>query len=408
MTPGGSSGPGASRPPLALVVSITLTGIMGNVLIVPVLPDIAADLGVAPSRQGLLLAVATAPGILLAPLIGFLADRFGRRAVVVPCLVLFGVAGGAGGLAPNFGVLLALRLVQGAGSAGLINIAIVIITDHWHGADRARMIGRNAAALTASLVVFPPLGGLLAEVGGWRATFVPYWIGVVTAGAVLARLPGGPARPTEGLASQLRATAPVLRSRALLAPMVLACGVFVIIFAVLAAAPGYLDATFGLGASARGLLLGLPAVTSTGAALCLGRLSPRFGPRRLVVAGLLLFAVGLGLVGAAPALVVVGGGLLVYGLGEGLLIATLQDTAAGLAPPDRRGTVVATWVGFARAGQTAGPVLAGAGAGIAGIGARATFGAVASLAVVLAALAGRLRVTDRAAFAAPTTAVCRQ
>lgn len=397
MTPGGSSGPGVSgpRPPFTLVVSITLTGIMGNALIVPVLPDIAVDLGVAPSGAGLLLAACTAPGIVLAPIIGLMADRFGRRAVVVPCLALFGVAGGLGALAPSFGVLLGLRLAQGVGSAGLINMAVVIITDHWHGPDRARMIGRNAAALTASLVAFPPLGGLLAATGGWRATFVPYWIGLVTAAVVLVRLPGAAAgdRTAGGLGDQLRAAAPVLRSATLLAPMALGGGVFVLIFALLAAAPGYLDDAFGLGASARGLMLALPALTSTGVALLLGRLSPRFGTRRLIVAGLSFLGAGLALVGAAPTLMVVGGGLLIYGAGEGLLIATLQETVAGSAPPDHRATVVATWVGFARAGQTAGPVLAGVGVGA--VGARATFGAAAAAATVLAGSARRLRVAPR-------------
>ncbi|HVL92455.1 MAG TPA: MFS transporter [Acidimicrobiales bacterium] len=392
MTPGGSSGPGhpgsqRARPPFSLLVSITVTGIMGNVLLVPVLPDITADLGVASSRGGLLLAAATAPGIVLAPVIGVLADRFGRRVVVVPCLALFGIAGGLGGLAPSFGALLSLRLLQGVGSAGLINLAVVLITDHWEGPDRARMIGRNAAALTASLVALPPLGGLLAELGGWRATFVPYWIALLTAAASRARLAPG-SRSTATLAGQLRATAPALRTGAVLGPMALGAGVFVLIFALLAAAPGYLDDDFGLGASARGLLLGLPALTSTAAALSLGRLNQRLGTRRLAVAGLSMLGAGLGLVGAAPSLVVVGAGLLAYGLGEGLLIATLQETVASSAPPDSRGAVVATWVGFARAGQTLGPILAGAG--VAAVGARATFGVAASAAVALAALARRL------------------
>ena len=401
MTLQGSSGPGASgpRPPFALVLAVTLTGIMGNVLLIPALPDIARDLHVPKNQVGLLLSATTAPGILLAPVIGVLADRFGRRQVLVPCLVLFGAAGGLGTLAPSFAVLLALRVVQGVGSAGLINLAVVIISDHWTGAERARMIGRNAATLTASLVVVPPVGGLLSELGGWRATFVPYWIGLATAAAVVAWLPPSPGA-TNSLRAQLAVTGPALRSWGTIGPMLLGSAVFVLIFGLLTAMPVYLDDDFGLGAGARGLVLALPAATSTLGALSIGRLTTRAGTAVVVLSGLLAVAAGLAVIAAVPALAAVWAGLLLYGGGEGLLIATLQNAVADEAPEGSRGAVVATWVGFARAGQTAGPVLAGAGLGT--VGPRGTFGFGAGLAAFLAvAHRGLLARSARRVVASP-------
>ncbi|MDP9386515.1 MAG: MFS transporter [Actinomycetota bacterium] len=384
MTPGGSSGPGASgarRPPFALVLAVTLTGILGNVLVVPALPDIARDLGVSTESVGLLLASTTAPGIVLAPVIGVLADRFGRRAVLLPCLVVFAVAGGLGALAPTFGVLVALRVLQGVGSAGLLNLAVVLITDHWEGAERARMIGRNAATLTASLVVVPPLGGLITEVGGWRATFVPYWVGLATAAAVASYLPvtgGG----RGSLRHQLALTAQALRSWAALGPMMLGGAVFLLVFGLLTTMPVYLDDAFGLGPGGRGLVLALPAATSTAGALSIARVRARAGVPGVVAGGLVLLAAGLGSAAAAPALGAVVLGLLLYGAGEGLLIATLQTTVADRAPEESRAALVATWVGFARAGQTAGPILAGVGLGT--VGARGSLAAGATLAGLLA------------------------
>ena len=388
MTSGGSSGPGApgaglggGPPPFALVLAVTLTGIMGNVLLIPALPDIAEDLGVAPDRVGLLLAATTAPGILLAPVIGVLADRYGRRRVLVPCLVLFGLSGGLAAFAPSFAALVGLRALQGVGSAGLVNLAVVIIGDHWQGAERARRIGRNAATLTASLVVLPPVGGLLTDVAGWRPTFAPYWVALATAVAVVAWLPASPAG-RGSLRSQLAATGPALRSWALLGPMLLGAAVFALIFALLAALPVYLDDEFGLGAGRRGLVLALPAATSTLGALSIGRLTSRTGTSTVVLTGLLAVGAGLGLVAALPTVAALVAGLLLYGGGEGLLVATLQDAVAGGAPEASRGAVVATWVGFARAGQTAGPVLAGAGLAA---GPRWALGASAAAAAALAA-----------------------
>ena len=390
MTPAGSSGLGASAtgrarragpPPFALVLAVTLTGIMGHVLLIPALPDVAADLDAATDRVGLLLAATTAPGIVLAPVIGVLADRFGRRRVLTPCLALFGVSGGVAAFAPSFEVLVGLRALQGIGSAGLINLAVVIIGDHWDGVERARRIGRNAATLTASLVVLPPIGGLLAEVGGWRATFAPYWIALATAAAVMVWLPASAPGPGT-LRGQLAATAPALRSWSVLGPMVLGAAVFVLIFLLLTVLPVYLDEQFGLSAGGRGAVLALPAATSTLGALSIGRLTARTGTATVVMTGLLGVAAGLAVVAAVPSLVAVAAGLLLYGSGEGLLVATLQEKVAGEAPPGSRGAVVATWVGFARAGQTAGPVLAGMGLAA---GARWTLGAASAAAAVLAA-----------------------
>ena len=118
MTARGSSGSVApAKPPFLVVVSITLTGIMANTLVTPATPDIVDDFGVGRAGVGLLLAAATAPGIVLAPVIGVLSDRYGRRRTVVPCLVVFGITGGLAAFAPSFDVLLALRLLQGVGSA---------------------------------------------------------------------------------------------------------------------------------------------------------------------------------------------------------------------------------------------------------------------------------------------------
>ncbi|HEX2039905.1 MAG TPA: MFS transporter [Acidimicrobiales bacterium] len=390
MTSRGSSGSDAPGVRLGLIVAITITGIMGNVLIAPAIPDIVDDFRVPTSAAGWLLAATTAPAILLAPVIGVLADRYGRREVLLPCLLLFGVSGGLSALAPTYPALVGLRLIQGIGSAGLINLAIVLVGDTWDGAQRARMMGRNAAALTASIVVLPPIGGALTEVGGWRMTFAPYWIALATAVLVSVRLPRG-RRGDASVAAQVRAVRPLLGSRPVLAPIVLGFVVFVLVFGLFfTIVPFYLDRTFEVGAGGRGLVLALPAVTSTVAALNLGRLQERYALRSVLAVAFSLFAMGFGLAAAVPALWALCAGVLLYGAGEGVTIAGLQNAVAGAAPTAVRGAVVAVWVGAARAGQTLGPVVAAAG--LDGPGARATFagGAVLS-AVLVPAVWGLLR-----------------
>ena len=386
MTGDGSSGSlapaGAAPPPFAIVIAITLTGIMANTLVTPATPDIVDDFGVARSGVGLLLAAATAPGIVLAPIIGVLSDRYGRRQVLVPCLVIFGLAGGLAAFAPSFEVLLALRLLQGVGAAGLINLAVVLIGDHWEGAERAHRIGRNAAALTASIAVLPPLGGLLASIGGWRLTFAPYWIGLVTALAVLRYLRRSE-RGEGTIGEQLRRTAPFLRLPIVMGAMAMAFVLFVLIFgAFLTALPVHLKDAFDVDAGFRGVVLAIPAIPSTIMALNLGRLRARYGVGPILVAGSLAVAVGLAILGLAPTLPLLLVGPVVYGFGEGLMIPVLQDAVASAPPASSRGAVVASFVGVTRLGQTVGPVLFGAG--LATLGSEPIFLIGAALALAMA------------------------
>ena len=352
-------------------------------MIAPAIPDILLDFQVSAGSAGLLVAAATLPGVVVAPVIGLLADRYGRREVVVPCLVVFGLFGGLASFAPSFSILLACRLVQGVGSAGLINLAVVILADHWDGPERARVIGQNSAVLTISLAVLPPLGGALTDLVGWRATFVPYWLGLVAAAGAAVALRRSPRRDVR-IAEQVREALGYLRSASVLIAMGTGIVLFVLIFGlILTALPLYLADEFGLGATSRGLVLGLPALTATAGALALGRLTARFGSRRLVLTGSAVLAVAFIVIAQAPVLAVVVAATLLYGFGEGAAIPSLQSIVASAAPSSSRGSVVAMWVGGVRAGQTAGPLLAAAVVG--GPGARVAFLLGAGLAAALLA-----------------------
>lgn len=385
----GSTGP-RLRPSLPLIFSITATGILSTTLVGPAIPDILEAFGQPDSRAGVFVAAGTLPGIAMAPVIGVLADRLGRRAVLVPCLVAFGVFGLLSGLAPSFEILLMLRLLQGVGSAGLINLAVVIIGDHWDGIERARLVGQNAAVLTVSLAVFPPIGGLLTELGGWRLAFSPYAVGLVTALLIWRRL--DPARPDDPttLRSQLGGARQAARHRDVLGSISIGFVIFMLIFGLfLTTLPVHLEREFGLGAGARGLVIAVPALTSTVSALLLGRLRARFGVVTLLAGAATLFTVAFVIIGAAGSLVVLVGGALIYGIGEGMFIPTLQDVVAGSAPAAQRGAVVAVWVGAARAGQTAGPLAASAVYGAVGTGTTFVIGGAVASTLIVAERLGR-------------------
>ncbi|MCP3911976.1 MAG: MFS transporter, partial [Actinomycetia bacterium] len=262
-------GPAGSRPPLWLIFSITVTGIMANTLISASIPDILDDFGQPDSAAGLLVAAGPAPGILLAPVMGLLADRYGRRAVLVPSLLAFGLAGLGAALAPSFEVLLIARFAQGIGGASLIGLAVTIIGDHWDGNDRARYIGWNSAVLTVGVALFPAVGGLLTELGSWRYAYGPMLFSLVSAALIAVGLPGG-GHGEGNLGDRIRVARVGLRQPIVAAPTLLAFLIFAMIFGLfLTAMPLLLEDRFGLSAGERGLVIVVPALTSTVAALLL-------------------------------------------------------------------------------------------------------------------------------------------
>ena len=357
----------SKRPPLQLIFAITLTGILNNTLVTPAIPDILADLDVPADRSGILVGVGSLAGIVLAPMIGFLADRFGRRIVLTTCLVTFGVFGLSAALAPSFELLLASRFFQGAGSAGLINLGVVLIGDHWSGTERTRIIGRNSAILTVGLAALPLVSGTVTEAFGWRTTFTLYTLAFLTAGwAWLSLDAERPAEPPS-IRNQLAGAGVVVRNPLVAMTIVSGSIVFLVIFGLmLTVLPVYLAETFGLGAAARGLVISVPAITSTLVAFNLGRIRAVVPANRVIVVASLGFVVAFVTMGLAGGIGVVIAGALLYGASEGGLVPTLQDLNVAAAPDEQRGAVVAMWVGAARFGQTTGAVLGGVGIGLLG------------------------------------------
>lgn len=79
---------------LVALGSIPLMMTLGNSMLIPVLPEIGRKLHVSSFRISMLITVYAVVAILLIPIAGYLSDRFGRKAVIVPCLILT-VIGGA-------------------------------------------------------------------------------------------------------------------------------------------------------------------------------------------------------------------------------------------------------------------------------------------------------------------------
>jgi MFS transporter, DHA2 family, methylenomycin A resistance protein len=163
-----------ARPGLALLATSLGFGVVQlDVSVVNVaIKPIGAELG--GSIAGLQWVV-NAYTVAFAALIlsaGALGDRIGAKRVFIAGFVLFTLASAACGLAPNLGLLIAARAIQGIGAAVLVPCSLTLLNHAYPDAkDRARAVGLWAAGASVALSAGPLIGGLLIASLGWRAIF---------------------------------------------------------------------------------------------------------------------------------------------------------------------------------------------------------------------------------------------
>ena len=368
---------------LRIVYSVTLMAVMGVGVIAPALPRMARELMLSPQAVGLLITAFTVPGVILAPLLGVLADRHGRRRILVPSLFLFAVAGAACALARDFTVLLSLRFLQGMGAAALGSLNVTLIGDLFDGRERAAAMGYNASVLSLGTATYPALGGALAE-WSWRYPFLVALLAVPVGLLVMFRLHNPEPKQAQSLREYLGGVWRTVWRREVAGLFSVSVMTFVLLYgSILTYFPILLDRNFGASPSLIGLLISVQSVATAVVSSRLGRLSRRFSQRDLILAAFGLYALSLATMPLLPDWRLLFGPALLFGAAMGLNIPSLQTLLAGLAPAERRAAFMSINGMVLRLGQTLGPVVMGAM--YAGGGLRATFygGAVLAMATIL-------------------------
>jgi EmrB/QacA subfamily drug resistance transporter len=158
---------------LALILTAAFMVVLDFSIVNVALASIERELGFSPSAvQWIVTGYAIAFGGLLI-LGGRAADIFGRRRMFMSGLLVFTAASLAGGLAHDPVLLVASRLVQGAGAALVAPSALSLITTGFaEGPERTRALGMYGATASVGFVAGQVLGGVLVQFTSWRAVFL--------------------------------------------------------------------------------------------------------------------------------------------------------------------------------------------------------------------------------------------
>ncbi|WP_144028652.1 MFS transporter [Paenibacillus ferrarius] len=155
---------------LLSIASIPLIMTLGNSMLIPVLPSIRNKLQITSFQVSLLITVYSAVAILLIPIAGYLSDRFGRKIIIVPSLLITGIGGlvsglGAWWLEHSYMVIMLGRALQGVGAAGAFPIVLPLVGDIYKNeSEVSKSLGIVETANTLGKVLSPILGSILAFV----------------------------------------------------------------------------------------------------------------------------------------------------------------------------------------------------------------------------------------------------
>lgn len=342
---------------LYIIFSITLLAVMGVASITPAFPTIARYFELSMGQIGLLITAFTVPGIFLSPVLGVIADRLGRKTVLIPSLLLFAMAGVACAQTNDFQILLIFRVLQGVGAASLGSLNITIIGDLFDGSRRTTAMGYNASILSIGTALYPAIGGALALIN-WKLIFYLPLLALPVAFFSLFTLQTSAHTKGQKVKAYFKSLWIIINQRYVWALFVMNILVFIMLYgAFLTFIPSFLEVSFGADSFEIGFIMSVMSVTTAIASSQLGRINRKITQKNILTLASFAYIIALLLLALANVYFMVIVAIVFYGVGQGLFIPTIQTLLAGIASANERASVMAINSMVLRIGQSLGPLV---------------------------------------------------
>jgi predicted MFS family arabinose efflux permease len=351
-------------PPIVLLLSLAgFAAVAVMRMVDPLLPVLAAEFSVTLGQAGLIIAAYSLSYGACVLVYGPLGDRYGKLRVILLCSGMSAFCIFMGGFARDLHTLILWRFLTGVTCAATVPLSLAFIGDAIDLEHRQRALARYMSGVIMGQIAGGGLGGIVADLAGWRALFWVY--GVLTlaiTGAVWLRarrlaLPGEPNAGLRGSFDQYRAILARRTGREVMGAVFIE-GLF--LFGGTAYLGALLHDRYALGLTPVGLLLmcvGLGSLLYTGA---VGWLIRHLGQRRMIALGAALMMASFLALTRLTHWLPAGLLLALLGFAIYLMHNTLQTLATELAPA-ARGTAVSLMAFVLFAGQASGAWLLGQG-----------------------------------------------
>ena len=370
---------------LLIVFGVTLMAVMGVASISPAFPKIQRELGITPNQVGLLITFFTLPGALLTPIVGVMADRYGRKKILIPSLFLFAIAGTACTFIKDFNLLLWMRAVQGIGAAALGSINSTIIGDLYDNKRRIEAMGLNASVLSIGVASYPSIGGAMALIG-WNYPFLLSALALPIGILALILLKNPEPRSTQTIKEYLSGTWSHLRNMRIAAlfsagmiSFIIMYGAYLTYFTIL------MGEKFNSSSLTIGIIMSVASLSNAVTASQLGRIHRWLSMTSILKISFSVYALSMILVPFMSNLWFLLIPAILSGMANGSTLPSIQTSVAEIAPLEYRGAIMSLNNMMLRLGQTLGPPVIGIAYVYGGI--NATFFAAAGISIIVPVVA---------------------
>lgn len=343
---------------IVLLAGLSAISTLSTNIILPAFPDIGEQLGVSARELGLTLSSFFITFALAQLVVGPLADRYGRKKLILVGLSIFIVGTVVGGLAGSLETLIIGRVIQALGVCAAAVLARAIARDLFDGETLARALSLTMIATAAAPGFSPLVGSVLTTTLGWRAIFILVGLAAFAV-AIFYTATLGETHPTER-------RAPVSIPGVIVAYFRLAVnGQFILpalsvsllmsgLFASFGAAPAILIKGIGLSSLQVGFYFAATVFVVFGAGMAAPPLARRYGAQIITSAGILTALLGGGMLLIGPESPGLGWyslSMVMYLWGMGL--ANPLGTAITMGPFGKQAGLASALLGFLTMGAAA-------------------------------------------------------
>ncbi|NLW07938.1 MAG: MFS transporter [Clostridia bacterium] len=257
----------STKLPFAILCTVPFIMVLGNSMLVPILPLIRTELGVSLVQVSLYITAFSLPAGIVIPFAGFFSDHYGRKTIMAPALLLYGLGGLLAGLAAwllasPYYLILGSRILQGIGAGGTYQLAMALTSDIFQSKERTKALGLLEASNGLGKVVSPIAGSAISLLI-WFAPFFFYGLLAIPIGLAVWFLVQEPKqnkknKPDFGQYFQELGVLLKQKGLSLMASILAGMVVLFVLFGVLSYVSDILEANYGITGIYIGLLIAIP------------------------------------------------------------------------------------------------------------------------------------------------------
>lgn len=349
---------------LIALSGVPLIMVLGNSMLIPILPDMQKAMEITKMQAGLTITLFSLPAGLAIPVMGFLADKYGRKPIIIPALIVYALGGVVSGLAAfwwkSYPLLLTGRVIQGLGASGTGPIAMALVGDIFTSAERTKALGSLEAANGLGKVVSPILGAAVALII-WYALFFVYAILAIPVAIFVWLIIKEPApkKQHQSAAAYVGKLTGIFKDKgkSLVGCYFAGSVVLLVLFGILSYLSDVLENGYGLDGIFKGFALAVPVLAMSSTSLFGGKfLEKQLGKLKyFIILGLILVGgsmTAIGLINRDLAFFI---GVVVMGIGTGLVLPAVNTLVTSSVQLEERGGITALYGGVRFIGVAIGP-----------------------------------------------------